>query len=444
MGTLALIGNPSSPAEVIGGLIGNVVLEGAKNTINTLGALYYLINQKNKPLEKREFTLQENHPSCQPGQQFLNNLTEQNVQKAIPPRTYIWKTNEGYGFELFQSVGKSGLNYKLNVLTPDGSKFSLGSINVDKNQLNIKKNLSFSKTISWQTNESKHISKIELGLSVNPKGLGQLKLSLVGHDQSVNTFTLNPASCDFNFTNSNNLKINGGLPTDALSWAINYLDRTQKINHGNIYPGLIDILSFIKSDSSGVYRNHGSDGLRVLTQALNVLKNSGVNFEPLKQIQEKISKIPRKPNGMPTNEGSYKKLRSEAEHWLVSNIQKGVQSGKISVDSLRNSYGINFGIRWTGPDVQSAGPPTINPENLRFKNIDFIQLKKTIAKEGWELSQHPNGRLQLKDTGPVNRNFEKVKGILAQGLGVDAQHLKVLSPGPVYKIEVRLPVQKAK
>ena len=116
MGTLALIGNPSSPAEVIGGLIGNVFLEGAKNTINTLGALYYLINQKNKPLEKREFTLQENHPSCQPGQQFLNNLTEQNVQKAIPPRTYIWKTNEGYGFELFQSVGKSGLNYKLNVL----------------------------------------------------------------------------------------------------------------------------------------------------------------------------------------------------------------------------------------------------------------------------------------------------------------------------------------
>lgn len=377
--------------------------------------------------------------SCQPVQQFFNTLTEKEIEKkiqnAIPPKTYKLTTRAGV-IEINQVIGKSGLTYKMSIATKDGSKINLGTISFNNGELQAKQNLSLSKTINLTLEKNKNISQIQLGLSVNPKGLGQLKLSLVGHDQSVQSFTLNPASCDFDSTSEKNLNMNGGVPDDAFLLAVQYLDRVQEINHGNIYPGLINLLLFIKPGPDGFYRNHGHDGLGVLTQALNVLKNSGVNFGPLEKIQEKISNIPRKPNGMPTDEQAYKELRSEAENWLRSNIQKGFDSGKISPDSLRNSYGINFGIKITGPTL----PPKKQSMNgITFQKINIIQLQNEIAKEGWELRQSPNGQLQLKDTGPVNGNFDKIKGILAKGLGVDVKHLKVLSHGPVYKIEVRLP-----
>lgn len=278
---------------------------------------------------------------CRPedlAESYLSNLQRNQVDerlKSIPPRSFKWDMPNGYGIEVKQGWSKYGLTYQLKLKAPDGS---FVTENVDMKFEATQKGVTVPVLETPLVVKGENFGKLNLNLRVNSRGLDELGLTFTSHEGYVTKFKLKPGKlCGLDVTTGQLLRMNQGYQADAQKWVEIYLAKSAAQNKHNLYPGLIDLLVYMQPSASGVYRNHGSTALSVLTTALNQLKQAGVDFSKLHRLQKL---------GQEAAYGSadYKQYRRQIEQWFQSELNQAIGQGKVDPATLRNPYQINFGL----------------------------------------------------------------------------------------------------
>ena len=278
---------------------------------------------------------------CRPedlAESYLSNLQRDQVDqrlKSIPPRSFQWDLPNGYGIEVKQGWSKYGLTYQIKLKAPDGS---FVTENVDVKLEATQKGVKVPVLETPLVLGGENFGKLNLDLRVNSRGLDEVGLTLTSHEGYVTRFKLKPGKlCGLDVTAGQLLRINQGYQADAKKWVEIHLAKSAAQNKHNLYPGLIDLLVYMQPSGSGVYRNHGSTALSVLTTALNQLKQAGVDFSTLHGLQKLAQEAVY-------GSADYKKYRRQAEQWLHSELQQAIGQGKVDPATLRNPYRINFGL----------------------------------------------------------------------------------------------------
>ena len=295
-------------------------------------------------------------------QSYLVNLGRDKfdqVGKAIPPKTYEWRTPPGvpsYHIKVQQGWGKDGLTYRVELTGPDNKQqaFLLSGVEVTKKGAkvpvaHIPLNLA-----------GRSQGYADLSLRVGDSGLNEFEIKHTDPQGQIKILKLKPTPCDLDLGKSHLLRANLGNSSDARFWAESHLAGTARGQRGQLLPGLLDLLLHIQPAASGQYLNHGSTALAALTQPLNLLKAAGVDFSPLQKMQN----------------------RMEAKNWLFRELQTAVSEAKIPVQALVNPFGINYGI----PSLAA-----LMPEPARKTLPSAVDRNGGIVAQ-WVGAKAPDGR----------------------------------------------------
>jgi hypothetical protein len=369
---------------------------------------------------RRSFTMQETDSNCDVSDwagSYLKKLQRHGIDqavKAVPPRTHSWSLPNGMSVVARQRWGKDGLTFDVELTGQDGKTVKLDNVAV-KLQVNSKGGKIRVAESDWVVAGEK-FGKLSLDLRVDGRGLNEVELNFTTHRGYVATWKLKPAPCNVDLSTSRLLRINQGSQTEAHRWVQAYLAESAARDGGNLFPGLTNLLLYVEPTASGVYRNHGSEALDVLTRALNVLKDSGVNMAPLEQLQARAKRLP---------EGSAElgQLRREARAWLQKSVAGAVRGGRIDPVDLRNAFGLNMGVAAlaspAGPRLAATKPPKI----VRSEPVPSINMPDVIrAVAPAVIKQTRDGRLFV-DTRPDHPSFESRLGQLAAVMGVATEQL---------------------
>jgi hypothetical protein len=336
---------------------------------------------------------------------YLDNLKQDGVDqavKAIPPKVFEWETPNGYKLSVKQGWGKDGLTYTTTLQAKNGEQKVIGPVKAQINAKGTKiplAELPFilgGKVVDGKLVGGENFGRINLALRVGSTGLNEVEMAFTSNEGIVSTLKLKPQACGLDLTQSQILRVNGGKPADARFWAELHLAQSAKKNGGSLKAGLHDLLTVIKPSANGVYRNHGSDALGVLTKPLNALKNAGVDMRPLKVLQDTAAVAPK-------NSREYLVARNATAKWLTQSLSKAIDQGKIAPLNLSNAYKINYGLASV---VNAQGPlaPTIrggmeDPSSKigapakRAIDANWRELQQTAAGSGYVLTQLGDGRL---------------------------------------------------
>jgi len=366
--------------------------------------------------------------SCRPedlAQSYLTNLQRDDVDqrlKSIPPRTFRWQMPNGYSVEVQQGWSKDGLIYKVKLKGLDGSTLNKEfKVNVEATHKGAKIPLFEAPLVVGGEN----FGKLSLDLRVNSAGLDEVGLTFTSHDGYLTKLKLKPGKrCDLDVSSAQLLRMNQGFQADAKKWAEVHLAESAQRNGGNLYPGLLDLLIYIQPSANGIYRNHGSPALGVLTTALNQLQQAGVDLSELQAIQTQAQ-------AAKYGSADYKKYRHQAEQWLQRELQQTINQGKIDPASLRNPYEINFGVTAIQEANKIKAQPTpspvkINPDRPQLQ-ITFQQVKQAAGNQ-YVVTQTRSGDLFVAT--PFVVDFKNNQGIndlldrLAKVLGVNRDQIE--------------------
>jgi hypothetical protein len=317
--------------------------------------------------------------------------------RAIPPQTWEWRI-PGYRIKVKQGWGKDGLTYHVELTGPDNKTrafFQHAEVNQKGTKIpvaHIPMNLAGGSQ-----------GYADLSLRVDGTGLNEFEIKHTDPQGQIKILKLKPTPCNVDLTGSRLLRLNVGNAHDARYWAEKHLAQTARAQHGQLMPGLLDLLTQIQPGASGQYLNHGSTALEALTRPLNLLKAAGVDLTPLQHI----------------------KNRTQAKNWLFHELQNAVSQGKIPAQALVNRYRINYGIpalaalmpeparktparperveQWVGaktPQGTSLQAPVLSTNQGR---VFYLKGKNTsYALPGTNLRQASEAARQLIRSGRAN------------------------------------------
>lgn len=364
---------------------------------------------------------------CEPQQvaaNYLDNLKQDGIDKAvkaIPPKVFEWKTPNGYKLSVKQGWGKDGLVYTAALQGSDGQQKVIGPIKVQINAKGTKVPLGELPFVVAGEN----FGRLNMALRVGKTGLNEVEMAFTSNDGIVSTLKLKPQACGLDLTRSQLLRVNAGNPADARFWAELHLAQSAQKNGGSLKQGLHDLLTVIQPSASGVYRNHGSDALGVLTKPLNALKNAGVDMQPLKQFQDRAA-------GADRNSTAYRTARSDAAKWMTRELTKAIEQGKIAPLNLSNAYQINYGLASV---VNAQGPlapsirggmdskSKIGAQADRAIKTNWRELQQVAAGTGYSLTQLADGRLFAVGLKPDQQSQNALLEQLAGALKVKKEQL---------------------
>jgi hypothetical protein len=371
--------------------------------------------------------LEGNGAQCDPktvATNYLNNLKQDGVDqavKAIPPKVFEWQTPNGYKLSVKQGWGKDGLVYNATLQGSDGKKTELGPVKAQVTSKGVKVPL---KEMDFVVG-GENFGKLNMSLQVGKAGLSSVEMAFTSNDGIVSTLKLKPQACGLDLTQSQKLKVNAGNPADARYWAELHLAQSAKKAGGSLKEGINDLLTVIKPSASGVYRNHGSDALGVLTKPLNALKNAGVDMAPLQRLQDKAA-------NEQTNSTQYRTTRDDAARWMTQELSKAIAQGKIAPLDLVNDYNMNYGVasivKTQGP-VQRADPADagarskVSPQTDRVIKANWRELQQVAAGAGYAITQLNTGRLFAVGIKPDKQSQDVLLDRLAGVLKVKKEQL---------------------
>lgn len=369
-------------------------------------------------------TLQETDSNCRTEEwagSYLQNLQRDGIDqglKAIPPRTFSWDLPSGQSVKVKQGWGKDGLTYTVELKGVDGKTLKVDGVPVRLQATKKGGKFRVAET-EWKV-AGESFGKFSVDLRIDGKGLNEVELNFTNHRGYVATWKLKPAACNLDLTASRLLRVNQGSQLEAKRWVETYLAEGAVKAGGNLYPPLTDLLIYLQPTLGGIYRNHGSAALDVLTRPLNALRQAGVDMQPLQRIQAEARTLP-------SDAGRLRELRSAARQWLQSQLADAIGDGRIDAVALRNRFGLNLGVDAL---VDTAGPAArvVAPSsNLRSETVGDINMREVVrAALPHPVKQTRDGRLFIARTGR-DPNFAECLDRVAAVLGVTRQQL-VVSP----------------
>lgn len=329
------------------------------------------------------------------------------------------------------SDSKDGLAYRFTVTTSDGKKYTFVA-----NKKGIKGNvgeLDLGKISPWLFGPA----KLQVLARVGQDGGNEIEFQHIFLGSGVvNTFKLKPKNlCSSDFNADRLIDINRGS-TSSAGENFRQLMKHHFFKYGSdskqLYELLIDTATTIKKGATGLYQNNGVPEKDALTRVLNALERSGADMGRFEQIQAKLAGVGRSLGGQPADQAQYRKLRSELKLWIQDNLNKGLASGAISADEVRNTFGVNFGSFALSKELAGKGAPTSASNVSRRvgdppKNDDVVSMKGLItglSKLGWFPTQLPDGRLFVGDVGVATGNFKLVLKTVARLFKVEPDQIE--------------------
>jgi hypothetical protein len=296
--------------------------------------------------QPREKTLVEERPQCRAedaAEAYLKNLQRDGIDHAlrsIPPRTYDWKLPTGHGVEVKQAVGKDGLVFDITLVEPQGKRYRLQSVRAEVSEKGIKLPVGrFPLRAGGLA-----MGELDVALRVNAGGLDEVTLSHTGTAGRVMTVKLKTKPCDPELTPSDMVRKNIGSSADARRWSEAHLAKSAQVRRGNLHEGLTDLLMQIQPSANGIYRNHGSASLALLSRPLELLRTTGADLSGLHAIQHDYAALPRQADGRPTDVQAFRAMRQQAWVWLQQSLSSAIDRGQISARDLANRFGVNYGL----------------------------------------------------------------------------------------------------
>lgn len=296
--------------------------------------------------QPRERTLVEERPQCraeEAAEAYLKNLQRDGIDHAlrsIPPRTYDWKLPTGHGVEVKQAVGKDGLVFDITLVEPQGKRYRLQSVRAEVSEKGIKLPVGrFPLRAGGLA-----MGELDVALRVNAGGLDEVTLSHTGTDGRVMTVKLKTKPCDPELTPSDMVRKNIGSSADARHLSEAHLAKSAQVRRGNLHEGLTDLLMQIQPSANGIYRNHGSASLALLSRPLELLRTTGADLSGLHAIQHDYAALPRQADGRPTDVQAFRAMRQQAWVWLQQSLSSAIDRGQISARDLANRFGVNYGL----------------------------------------------------------------------------------------------------
>ena len=347
-------------SDVGGGGGGGVDLAG--KAITAIGASIILAFQGVRELlnqtqghKPSETTILERPRSCgvaETAGAYLANLQRDAMDqslRSIPPRTYEWKLPTGHSVEVRQTLGKDGLTFEVDLKEPQGKRYRLQSIRAEVNEKGVKVPVG---KLPLRVGD-RFLGELDLALRVGATGLNEVTLTHTGTDGKVLTLKLKTTPCDPDFVDAKMLRTNIGSSGDARHWAEAHLARSARARGGVLHEGLTDLLMQIRPSANGIYRNHGSAALELLSRPLELLRKSGADLAGLQSLQREYAQLPRHNDGRPVDAAAFRTLRQRAWGWLQHSVKEGIARGQFGPKDLVNRFGVNYGL----DAVRSAGAP---------------------------------------------------------------------------------------
>ena len=290
---------------------------------------------------------------------YLANLQRDNLDhslRSIPSRTHVWALPTGHAVEVRQTVGKDGLTFDIDLKEPHGKRYRLQSVRAEITDKGIK--VPVGKLPLHVGGQS--LGDVDVALRVGAGGLNEVSLTHTGRDGKAFTIKLKARPCDPDLVEANMVRMNVGGSEDARFLAEKHLARSARARNGNLHQGLTDLLMQVRPSASGVYRNHGSSSLDLLSRPLEQLRKAGTDMSGLHAIQAEYSRLARQPDGKPVDVEAFRAVRQRAWGWLQQSLRAAIDQGSIDPRDLVNRFGVNYGldaVRKTSTQLAAARVP---------------------------------------------------------------------------------------
>jgi hypothetical protein len=326
--------------------------------------------------QPRERVIVEEKPRCgvaDTAHAYLSNLQRDGVDQAlrsIPPRTYEWKLPTGHRVDIKQAVGKDGLVFDVSLVEPQGKRYRLESMRAEVSERGVKLPVGrFALRAGGLA-----MGELDVALRVNAGGLNEVTLSHTGADGRLMTVKLRTRPCDPDITPSDMVRKNIGSSSDARHWSEVHLARSAQARRGNLHEGLTDLLMQIQPSANGVYRNHGSASLALISRPLELLRAADADVSGLHAIQRAYAKLPRQADGRPTDVTAFRAMRKQAWAWLQQSLMGAIDRGQIDANDLANRFGVNYGL-----------------DEVRAARTKAVETRARIATRGSGSKPYANG-----------------------------------------------------
>jgi hypothetical protein len=305
-----------------------------------------LLQNQSQRVIPRETVIQEKPQACgvaEAAGAYLANLQRDNLDqslRSIPSRTHVWALPSGHAVEVRQTVGKDGLTFDIDLKEPQGKRYRLQSVRAEVTEKGIKVPVG---RLPLRVG-SQSLGVVDVALRVGPAGLNEVSLTHTGSDGKAFTVKLKTRPCDPDVVADNMVRMNVGGSKDARFLGEKHLARSARARNGNLHQGLTDLLMQVRPSASGVYRNHGSSSLDLLSRPLEQLRKAGTDMSGLHAIQTEYSRLARLPGGKPVDVEAFRAVRQRAWGWLQQSLRAAIDQGFIDPRDLANRFGVNYGL----------------------------------------------------------------------------------------------------
>jgi hypothetical protein len=330
---------------------------------------------------------------------FLKNLRNEGkdvAMRSLPPTEYSWKLPNGYAFAVRQQASKYGLEIGGELKTPDGKSYP------------FKLNATGGSTRVFDTDwiaGNERFGQLAIDVRSGATGVNEVSLRFTSFNGYVTTVKLKPDRCDVDATLAGLARFNAGQPSEARRLAHRHLVAVARQHGGDITPGLFDLLTKIRPDAAGAYRNHGSEAIDAITRPLNALRNVGVDMSALQRLQ---------------GSGS----RQGAVSWFTQQLDAAIKEQRISAGDVANAFDLNLGVpSLRGQAVSRATtitPTVLRPAASSGQRVEILpdKVREQLARNGIVVpfaTQTRDGRLFVPLT-PARGDFQRAMNIVAETL----------------------------
>lgn len=325
------------------------------------GIFHFLRNQPQRFMS-RETVIQEKPQACNIADSagaFLANLQRDELDhrlRSIPPRTHFWALPTGHTVEVKQRLGKDGLTFDVELKEPGGKLLKSEYIRAEITEKGLKVPVvKLPLRVGGQS-----LGDVDVALRVGPGGLNEVSLTHTGRDGKAFTIKLKARPCNPDLVEGGMFGPNVGGSKDARFLGERHLARSARARKGNLHQGLTDLLMQVRPSASGVYRNHGSSSLDLLSRPLEQLRKAGTDMSGLHAIQAEYSQLARRPDGKPVDVEAFRVMRQRAWGWVQQSLRAAIDQGSIEPRDLVNRFGVNYGldaVRKTSTQLAAARVP---------------------------------------------------------------------------------------